>query len=96
MNTKTVYSRKISTQEAREGYVMVLKNRLSLFPHLGKSFDLKSGSSVHKVSVQSYHCSCQGPDLPHEHYYIRCEGLRKGLKVTIEKGKQEGEYSIRM
>ncbi|MGB2868686.1 MAG: hypothetical protein WBD36_09555 [Bacteroidota bacterium] len=88
------YSRRISTEEAREGYIMILKNRLSLFPPRGKPFDIKEGDVVKHASVESYSCTCQGPDLPHDHYFIRWEGLKKGMKVTLAKSETEKEYRI--
>lgn len=94
MKSKVNYSRKISTEEAREGYIMILKNRLSLFPSRGKPFDVKEGNVVKKARVESYSCTCQGPDLPHDHYFIRWEGLKKGMNVTLSKGETEQEYHI--
>ena len=36
-----IYKRKISNEEAQGQYIMVLKNALSFFPKIGKSFKLK-------------------------------------------------------
>ncbi|HEY4613157.1 MAG TPA: hypothetical protein VII11_09260 [Bacteroidota bacterium] len=92
---KTEYRRKISSEEAREGYILILKNRLSFFPHLRKPFTMKDKKGEKQASVESYHCSCQGPDLPHEHYFIRWSGLKKGMTVAVEKaGDSSYSFSV--
>jgi hypothetical protein len=89
------YERKISSEEAREGYFLVLKNRLSFFPKIGSSFSVKSGTEKKKTKVESYHCECQGPQLPHEHYYICWAGLVQGNHLTVKKIlDHENLYSI--
>ena len=89
------YERKISSEEARDGYFLVLKNKLSYFPSAGSLFSVKVGAKEKKASVQSYHCECRGSQEPHEHYFVRWPGLAKGDKVVIRKsGKQSNRYSI--
>ena len=83
-----IYFRKLSAEEVKKGYIFVLKDRLSFFPALGKPFELQSGKDQKNAYVESYHCTCRGPQLPHEHYFIRWEGLRFGDKVSIEKDKK--------
>ena len=95
MRTKNVYTRKISTEEASEGYILVLKNKLNFFPPIGKQFIIMHVNQERKVKVESYSCTCQGPDAPHEHYFIRWKGLKAKEKVKIEKDfKKEGRYSL--
>jgi len=95
MKSKKPYSRRISSEEAKKGYVLVLKNALSMFPAQGKPFELHGGTQPRKAAVESYHCQCQGPDLPHDHYFIRWEGLKRGDRVTISKDeKNAGTYSL--
>jgi len=90
------YTRKISSEEAREGYILILKNRLNYFPPSGKRFLLTSGETVKRVTVESYPCTCVGPDKPHEHYYIRWPGLRKGSHVQIDRDSEvPGGYILR-
>ncbi len=90
-----VFFRRVSAEEVKKGYVFVLKDKLSFFPAVGKPFDLKSGKVEKKASVESYHCECRGPQLPHDHYFIRWEGLRFGDKVTIQKDvKAEDTYQL--
>ena len=77
------YSRKVSAEEEREGYLMVLKDRLSFFPPLRESFALEIDGTERVATVDSYRCECRGPDKPHEHYFLRLPGLRKGEQVSI-------------
>lgn len=79
----TVYSRKISSKEAHDGFIFILKNKLSFFPALKSEFTLIKDGSPQKVKVDSYPCTCQGLDKPHEHYFINWEGLNTGDTVEI-------------
>ena len=96
MNKKTVYSRRISTKEADNDFIFVLKNKLSLFPELGEKFKLLEDNSSQKVEVESYPCNCRGPDRPHEHYFIRWNGLKSGDKIDITKSENEAKYRIKI
>ena len=90
-----VYSRKISSEEAREKYVLVLKNKLPLFPPLGEPFHLVHDNVSIRARVESYRCICRGPDLPHEHYFIRWKGLKIGDRIEIrEYATKPGRYAI--
>jgi len=89
------YQRKISSEEAREGYILVEKARLSFFPPVGATFELADGDSSRRARVESYHCECRGPDKPHEHYFIRCDNLARGERVTIaEPVSPGGPYTL--
>jgi hypothetical protein len=93
VKARGTYSRKVSSEEAREGYLLVLKNKLQLFPPLGKRFDLVQNDRINKARVESYRCTCRGPDLPHEHYFIRWKGLRPKDRVDIrEDPERHGRY----
>lgn len=97
MKGRAVYSRRISSEEAREGYVLVLKNKLSLFPSLGRDFNLAKDGVVQKARVESYPCKCRGPDLPHEHYFIRWNGLKAKDRVEIRQDHEdESRYTIQI
>jgi len=82
---KNVYVRKISSEEASPGYILVLKNKLSFSPPRGKHFILQQDNQGRKVKVESYSCSCQGPHNPHKHYFIKWKKLQKKQWVEIEK-----------
>lgn len=92
-----VYSRKISSEESYDGYILVLKSALSFFPSIGKSFHLKKAGLLKELTVETYRCRCRGPDKPHEHYFIPWSGLRTGDKVEITRDpKREGGYLLQI
>lgn len=94
---KNTYERKISSEEAAKGYFLVLKNRLSFFPQIGSLFLLKAGSKNKKTVVDSYHCECQGPEEPHDHYFVRWFGLAKGDRILVLRDSEGAKsYSIRI
>lgn len=85
------YSRKISSEEAKKGYIFVLRDKLSFFPLRGKLFTLCERDYEKRVMVDSYQCTCRGPQLPHDHYFIRWEGLRFGEKISITRDKKDAD-----
>jgi hypothetical protein len=92
-----MYSRTVSSEEAREGYLLVLKSKLRLFPRLGEEFDLIQDCLAVKAKVESYRCICRGPELPHKHYFIRWKGLGPKDRVEIrEDPEMQGRYLIRI
>lgn len=93
MDTKNVYSRKISSKEAQEDFIFILKNKLSFFPE--NIFELSDGDLSKEVKVESYSCTCRGPERPHEHYFISWEGLDAGNKIEIVKNS-ENKYNLRI
>jgi hypothetical protein len=88
------YSRRISSEEAREGYILVLKNKLPFFPHLEEGFDLIHADVRGRVRVESYRCTCRGPNLPHEHYFIPWKGLNAGDRVEIRRDPEKQDRYI--
>jgi hypothetical protein len=82
----TIYERKISSEEAREGYILVEKARLNLFPAIGEPFDLVDEAGRRsRARVEARDCECRGPEKPHEHYFIRRDGLEPGSRWRIAK-----------
>ncbi len=81
---ETQYKRRISSEEARKGRIFVLQDSLDFFPPVGKSFAVQSNGVTKDSRVETYHCECRGPQLPHNHYFIRWEGLRFGDRVLIQ------------
>ena len=77
------YERRISAEEAVEGYVFVLKDRLAFFPPINEPFELLDGETRSKATVEARDCTCRGPGKPHQHYFIRRPGLAKGTKVRL-------------
>lgn len=97
MSSKDYYSRKISKSEADNDFIFILKNKLSFFPQLGEDFILKDGEISCQVQVESYPCTCRGPERPHEHYFIKWEGLKPGNKVEIKKiMSKNNEYTMKV
>ena len=93
--TTSTYSRKASSEEARESYILVLKNKLSFFGGVGASLTLVQGGNATTARVESYDCACVGPDKPHQHYFIRWPGLKAGDRVEIEKAPGD-RYVLRV
>lgn len=81
----TTYSRKISSKESQEGFIFILKDKLSFFPKVGHEFKLANDGLTREVIIETYPCTCRGPDLPHEHCFIRWVGLKKGDIINIIK-----------
>jgi hypothetical protein len=95
--TVAVYARKISPEEARENYIMVSKDKLPLFPTKGRTFEIVQGSKRSEAKVESYHCECRGPDSPHEHFFIRWQGLKAGDEIFIKRDENKvGRYKLQV
>lgn len=82
------YERRVSAEEAREGYLLVLKDRLRFFPPVGEPFVLATPAGPLEARVEAEPCTCRGPELPHEHWRIRLAGLARGARVRVTR---EGE-----
>lgn len=74
------YERKISSEEAREGYILVEKAALGFFPPIGQAFELAGGGGTASARVEARDCECRGPEKPHQHYFIRRGGLAQGSR----------------
>jgi hypothetical protein len=97
MKERRTYVRKISSEEAREGYFMILKNRLAFFPPVGKAFQLIHDNVRNRARVESYRCTCRGPELPHEHYFIRWKGLKARDRIEIREDlSRQGRYIVQI
>ncbi len=95
MANQNTYSRKISSKEAKEGFIFILKGKLSFFPPLGNTFELITDELSREVKLESYPCTCRGPERPHDHYFIRWEGLEAGDKVKITKDSKN-KYNLQI
>ena len=82
---RDAYSKKITSEEEQKRFVLVLKDRLSFFPTEGKTFRLIHNGQPKKAKVESYPCSCRGPDEPHSHYFVKTSGLKAGDRVIIQR-----------
>ena len=88
------YERKLSSTEAREGRIMVLKGALGSLPPVGEAFELNGLGGSARVAVEAEPCVCRGPEKPHEHYFIPWPGLQAGARVRIERAAEPGRYTI--
>lgn len=91
MKSENIYSRKITKKEADEGFIFILKSKLSFFPE--STFEVSDGVTTSIREIKSYPCTCRGPELPHEHYYISWVGLEAGTIIEIRKIDSQ-EYCI--
>jgi hypothetical protein len=97
MDTKNVYSRRISSKEANNDFIFILKNKLSFFPDPGGKFELEDDNLSEEVEVEYYQCTCRGPDKPHKHYFIHWNGLESGDKIEIIKSiEEENKYNLKI
>src|SRR5437016_13453173 len=90
MPQKDVYSKKITSEEEQKNFVLVLKDRLAFFPEEGETFKLIHNGQPRKAKIESYPCSCRGPDQPHSHYFVKSKGLRAGDRITIQRDMKAG------
>ncbi len=90
MRSKDVYSKKITSEEEQNSFLIVLKDRLPFFLPLGETFRLVHNGQPRKARVESYPCSCRGPDQPHHHYFVKSKGLRAGDRVVIQRDSRGG------
>ncbi|TMI31999.1 hypothetical protein E6H27_05990 [Candidatus Bathyarchaeota archaeon] len=90
MRMKDVYSKKITSEEEQGGYVIVLKDRVSFFPSLGRRFQIIQNGRSRRAMVESYPCTCRGPKLPHSHSFVRVKAVKSGDRVTIRKDSKNG------
>jgi hypothetical protein len=94
-----VYRRKISAEEARERYILVLKNSMDFFPKLGKSFTLKVKDKEMEMFLEPVEVWSMGPKKPRYDYRIDAKKfwdifpLHFGKTVTITK-EDEKVYSL--
>lgn len=87
------YRRKISSEEAREGYVLIEASKTGVFPRPGEPFTLIDGAQASEAQLEAYPCQCRGPNRPHRHYFIRLDRLEKGKTVTFAR-EAPGQYRL--
>lgn len=85
-----IYKRKLSTTEVKEGFILILKDKVKLFPDAGKGFTLRFEGKEFKTKVEAIDGTCQGPEYPHRHWHIDAHGFIGLLRpprpeVTIKK-----------
>jgi hypothetical protein len=78
---KKVYSRRLSLDEARDGYILISKDTLSMFPLPGEPFAAELGEKNLEMKVDAVPCTCRGPDKPHSHYQLNFSRTVPDLKI---------------
>lgn len=94
MSAAGSFERKLSAEEAREGYILILKGWLKRFPPPGERFSLREGSEMRAATIEAVDCECRGPEKPHQHYHLRCAGLTPGDRVRITWDEQAGAFEL--
>jgi hypothetical protein len=98
---KKVYSRRLSLDEAQEGYILISKDVLSMFPQPGKPFAAELGEKNLEMKVDAVPCTCRGLDKPHDHYHINFRKpvpdlkVRRGSVATIRRLERGYRIEIR-
>jgi hypothetical protein len=78
---KKVYSRRLSLYEAREGYILISKDTLSMFPLPGEPFAAELGKNNLEMKIAAVSCTCRGPDKPHDHFHLNFGKTAPDLKM---------------
>jgi len=94
--TPKPYIRRLTNEEKKQGFLLVEKRRLGLFPPEGDLFKVKIDGESFETTLEAIPCLCMGPDKPHEHYHIPLPKLRnmpKGSSVTVTQVGR-GEYEL--
>lgn len=90
-----VYKRKVSPEEVKDRYIMILKNGLEIFPKVGKPFKLKVNDTEIETYIETMERWSMGPKKPQIIYKIDAEKfwdnfpLQFGKTVTIKKESDE-------
>ncbi|MFH1788747.1 MAG: hypothetical protein ABH834_05160 [Candidatus Altiarchaeota archaeon] len=90
---KGLYSKKISSEEARCGFILILKDKRKMFPESGKRFELNHHGNKFPVVVDEIACECVGPEKPHVHFHLHIPvKLSKGDFASIK--EEDGSYVL--
>ncbi|MBN2380091.1 hypothetical protein JXM67_09855 [candidate division WOR-3 bacterium] len=83
------YTRRLSTTEVKEGFILIQKDKLKLFPEPGQAFNLRFKDKDYYTRILPVRCTCQGPDKPHCHWRLDASGFihlltdkRPSIKIT--------------
>lgn len=88
------YRRKISKEEAEEGYIFITQDALQMFPQIDRKFYLVEARKETPVKVRAVSCICRGPEEPHQHYHLNYRPLTKGEVIVIRQG-EKSRYTIK-
>jgi len=79
MTPKTEFYEHSVSAHTREPEILVVRNKLEMFPAKGTDFTVIVGDHNCTSRIVARRCLCAGPDSPHEHYYIDLTELNKLL-----------------
>ena len=79
------YRRKISAEEAKERYILVLKSGLDFFPKLGKPFTLKVADKEIEMFLEPVEIWSMGPKKPRYDYRIDAKKFWDVFLYILEK-----------
>jgi len=94
-----VYRRKISAEEAKERFILILKNSVDFFPKLRKPFTLKVADKEIEMYLEPSEVWNMGPKKPRYEYRIDAKKfwdvfpLHFGKTISITK-VDENVYSL--
>jgi hypothetical protein len=80
--TKTVYTRKLSTEDVDTGTILIEKSRWSRFPAPMQEFAVRVGDARFVTRIVAEDCDCVPP--PHQHYHLEANHFRD--RLTFERG----------
>ena len=89
----STYVRKVSSEEARCGFILIEKSKRGMFPASGRRFTLCYMGNMLPVVVDEVSCECVGPEKPHVHYHLHVPvELSAGDAVRIR--KEKGDFLL--
>lgn len=100
MAEKNVYTRRLSGEEIKGRFIMVMKKDLKFFPKIGTDFKLKVNDREFETRIDAVECWCMGPRKPHSHYHIKYDHIREAFDfhfakvIAIEK-LADDQYELR-
>ena len=93
------YKRKISGEEAKDRYIMIVKHALDFFPKIGKPFKLKIKEKEFETFIETVDVYTMGPKKPQHSYRITAKpfwdtfSFHFGQTVIITK-TSEKEFTL--
>lgn len=93
-----VYEHAVSAH-AREPEIIIIRQKLAMFPPVGVEFTLITSSGSFHSRVIARRCLCAGPDSPHEHYYLDLSEISRHIRwgefsrIRIRR-LSDGRYSL--
>ena len=98
---ETLYARRLSPDESRNRYVFISKDSLKMFPGTGVALMADVNGKEHELFLESFLCTCRGPDAPHKHHRLSFKDmtpkvrLSRGSVVSIRKDKERYLVNIK-